>query len=44
MGDLGFEIRDVLWIVPEQSEVLEEGEYKLRTFKIEDNKWAVVMN
>ena len=47
MGDLDFEIthvRQVLWIAPEQSEILNEGAFKLRTFKIEDNKWAVVMN
>ena len=44
MGELDFEIWQVLWIAAEESEVLEEGEYKLRTFKIEDNKWAVIMN
>ena len=44
MGDLDFEIWDILWIAPEQSEVLEEGECELRTFKIEDNKWAVIMS
>ena len=44
MGDLYFEIEDVLWIAPEQTELLEEEMYELRTFKIEDNKSAVIMN
>ena len=44
MGDLDFETWQVLWIAPEQSEFLEEGKYKLRSYKIGDNKWAVVMN
>ena len=43
-GDLDIGIRYVLWIAPEQYELLEQGECELRSLKIEDNKWAVIMN